>query len=106
MQTFSRGIVREYIQCAQRKESRQQNVTEANHPFFLTFPNTAKVRAQLTESRQSGEAEIAEKEEMGRLYNALLRQLQAAEEEKEELQVKFTRPSGFKSGERLMRITV
>lgn len=50
------------------------------------FPNTAKVRAQLAELSHAGEAEITEKDEMGRLYNELLEQLQKAEEEKEELQ--------------------
>lgn len=47
---------------------------------------TLKVRAQLAELKQAGEAEITEKDEMGRLYNELLEQLRTAEEEKEELQ--------------------
>lgn len=45
------------------------------------------MRAELEELQQGAVAERAEKEEMCRLHNELLKQLKTAEEEKEELQV-------------------
>lgn len=45
------------------------------------------MRAELEELQTAAVAERAEKEEMCRLHNELLRQLKTAEEDKEELQV-------------------
>lgn len=45
------------------------------------------MRAEVEKLQQAAVAERAEKEEMCRLHNELLKQLKAAEEEKEELQV-------------------
>lgn len=69
------------------------------------FPNTAKVKVELAEMRQAGEAEMTEKDEMGRLYNELLEQLQTAEEEKEELQARRSEcPIVRIFAERLMQV--
>lgn len=61
----------------------------AGNTYYATASSltTSKVRAELEELQQAAVAERAEKDEMCRLHNELLKQLRTAEEEKEELQV-------------------
>lgn len=48
---------------------------------------TEKTQSQIEDLQKTERVERAEKQEMGRLYNELLKQLKTAEEEKEKLQV-------------------
>lgn len=59
--------------------------------MFGKRPACVQVQAELEKLQQAAEAGRAEKDEMGRLYNELLEQLRAAEEEKEELRVRGRR---------------
>lgn len=56
--------------------------------MYPYLKQTSKMRAELEELQQTAVAERAEKGEMCRLHNELLKQLKTAEEEKEELQVR------------------
>lgn len=64
--------------------------SDGNNAFKYSTKNQ-KVRLQLQELQQAGEAECAEREEMERLYTELLKQLKAAEQEKGDLQARAVR---------------